>query len=311
MIPTYEDLMLPLLRLVAHSGDAGVRTRDAVQRLGDELKLSDEDRTELLPSGRQAVFANRVGWAATYLKKAKLIASPMRGVYRLSSRGADYLETGPATLTNDDLAEFEEFRAFKDRGTERNTEDTESGSPDSVPVADTRTPRERIEALAEAIERQLADELLDTVLEASPQFFERLVVDLLLAMGYGGTHREAGRALGQSHDGGVDGVINEDRLGLDRIYVQAKRWQRDRKVGRPDIQQFAGALAGVRAKKGVFLTTAEFASPARKYVESIDPRIILIDGDELARLMIEHEVGVSTVSTIALQRLDSDYFDEG
>lgn len=206
MIPTYEDLMLPLLRLVAHSGDAGVRTREAVQQLGDELKLSDAERTELLPSGRQAIFANRVGWAATYLKKAKLIGSPRRGVYQLATRGSEYLGTGRSTLTNADLAEFEEFREFRERGAEPDSLDAAPGLAEVEHVADTRTPRERIEALAEAIERQLADELLDTVLEASPQFFERLVVDLLLAMGYGGTHREAGKALGQSHDGGVDGV---------------------------------------------------------------------------------------------------------
>lgn len=314
--------MLPLLKAAAAAGATGITTKDAVAKLGDEFGLTEDEKNELLPSGRQAVINNRVGWAATYLKKGGFLEPKRRGRYIATTAGRDYLGTNPESLTNADLADNPEFYRFKvlrgsnptdetssTNGTESNAARSTNSSPQQD-ANDTLTPRERIERLYQAMNQELADEILSAVLDSSPQFFERLVVDLLVAMGYGGTHRDAGQAIGQSHDGGIDGIINEDRLGLDRVYIQAKRWKPDNTVGSPEVQKFAGALQGQRARKGVFITTSSFSSAARAFVQNIESKIVLIDGEQLGQFMIEFGIGAVTTQKLVLKRLDQDYFTE-
>jgi len=300
-IPDYQTLMLPLLRLASDRKEHPLRA--ATELLADELSLTNEERNELLPSGNQAVFANRVGWARTYLKQAGLIDSPRRGSFRITQRGLDFLQEKPIRVDVKLLERFPEFLEFRNRRRERESTSipalTESGA----------TPEDSLAAAYQTLRADLEAEVLQQVKESSPAFFERLVVDLLVKMGYGGSRQDAGRAIGRSGDGGIDGIINEDRLGLDVIYVQAKRW--DTTVGRPEIQRFAGALQGQRARKGVFITTSSFSQDAEEYASRIDSRIILIDGAPLTRLMVDHNVGVSTVGSYEVKKIDSDFFTEG
>jgi restriction system protein len=300
-IPDYQTLMLPLLRLASDRKEHPLRA--ATELLADELSLTNEERNELLPSGNQAVFANRVGWARTYLKQAGLIDSPRRGSFRITQRGLDFLQEKPIRVDVKLLERFPEFLEFRNRRRERESTSipalTESGA----------TPEDSLAAAYQTLRADLEAEVLQQVKESSPAFFERLVVDLLVKMGYGGSRQDAGRAIGRSGDGGIDGIINEDRLGLDVIYVQAKRW--DTTVGRPEIQRFAGALQGQRARKGVFITTSSFSQDAEEYASRIDSRIILIDGARLTRLMVDHNVGVSTVGSYEVKKIDSDFFTEG
>jgi restriction system protein len=300
-IPNYQTLMLPLLRLASDRKEHQLRA--VTETLADELSLTDEERNELLPSGNQAVFANRVGWARTYLKQAGLIDSPRRGLFRITQRGLDLLQERPIRVDVKLLERFPEFLEFRNRRRERESTSTpvftESGE----------TPEDSLAAAYQALRTDLEAELLQQVKESSPTFFERLVVELLVKMGYGGSRQDAGRAIGRSGDGGIDGIINEDRLGLDVIYVQAKRW--DTTVGRPEIQRFAGALQGQRARKGVFITTSNFSQDAEEYASRIDSRIILIDGARLTRLMVDHNVGVSIVGVYEVKKIDSDFFTEG
>ena len=301
-IPDYQTLMLPLLRLASDRKEHQLRA--AIETLADEFSLTNEERSELLPSGSQIVFANRVGWARTYLKQAGLIDAPRRGTFRITQRGIDLLGETPLLRIDVKLLErFSEFLHFRNRRRDRESEATPA-FPESV-----ETPEDSLAAAYETLRADLEAELLQQVKESSPAFFEILVVDLLVKMGYGGTRQDAGRAIGRSGDGGIDGIINEDRLGLDVIYVQAKRW--DTTVGRPEIQRFAGALQGQRARKGVFITTSSFSRDAEEYASRIDSRIILIDGARLARLMVDHNVGVSTVGVYEVKKINSDYFTEG
>ncbi len=305
-IPDYQTLMLPLLR-IAEDG-AEHRFRDVVERLAEHYELSEEERNELLPSGTAPLFTNRVGWANTYLKQAGLIASPRRGYLRISDAGAQLIKTNPTFVGLETLLKYEAFRDFRSR---RRDQEVDSPSIPYVPVKETmesETPEDRLASAYRSIRDTLETELLDQIKLASPAFFERLVVDLLVTMGYGGSRKDAGRAIGKSGDGGIDGIIKEDRLGLDAIYIQAKRWEGT--VGRPEIQKFAGALQGHRASKGVFITTSSYSREARDYVELINTKIILIDGGQLAALLVDHGVGVSTIGTYELKRIDSDYFDE-
>ncbi len=277
---------------------------DIYQVLADDMRLSVEDRAQLLKSGTQRVYENRIGWARTYLKKAGLIEAPSRGFVRITERGKDILAKPPEKLNVKFLRQFPEFVEF-------HTYKPEASTPNSSVIEATETeesPLDTLERVHSELEKQLASDILERVKKSPPEFFERLVIDLLLAMGYGGSREDAGKTIGKSGDGGIDGVINEDRLGLDVLYVQAKRWESS--VGRPVVQAFAGSLEGVRARKGVLITTSSFTPDAQQYVRQIEKKIILIDGALLASLMIQHNVGVGVEATYQVKRLDSDYFPE-
>ena len=295
--------MLPVLKLAADGEEH--KFSQAVEELADEFNLSTEERNELLPSGSQAVFNNRVGWARSYLKQAGLLASPKRGFFTITPKGIELLGTNPEKIDISVLEQFPEFIEFKNRKKEKN--ETESQSEETTVQDSTQTPEDALASAYKQLSATLETEVINTVKDASPSFFERLVVDLLVKMGYGGSRQDAGKALGKSGDGGIDGIINEDRLGLDVIYIQAKRWEGS--VGRPEIQKFAGALQGQRARKGVFITTSFFTKEAIEYASLIESKIILINGEHLSRLMVEHNVGVSTVGQYEVKKLDSDYFD--
>jgi restriction system protein len=294
--------MLPLLR-VAGDGEEHALS-DARERLGAEFKLTQAEQAELLPSGRQSRFGNRVAWAKVYLEQGGLLQSPRRGFFLISVRGREVLNAPPTRIDIRFLGQFPEFVEFRKPKREAH----ESSASTAPEATDAETPEEALEAAHDRIEASLASEVLARVKAGSPAFFEGLVVELLLKMGYGGSRADAGQAIGKSGDEGIDGVISEDRLGLDIVYLQAKRWEGS--VGRPEIQKFVGALHGKRAKKGVFITTGSFSSEAVAYVEHIDPKVVLINGRRLAELMIDFEVGVTTARTFHVKRLDSDYFEE-
>jgi len=298
-IPDYQSLMLPLLKLVSDEKEHSLK--EATEALALEFNLTEADLAELLPSARKTRFYDRVGWAATYLRKAGLLRSSRRGRFQITERGLAVLKNPPERINVKFLEQFDEFVEFQARHEE---DDGES----SVPEVEPQTPEEAIEAAYQSLRQSLADEIIQTVKGCSPTFFERLVVDVLVKMGYGGTRKDAGKAIGKSGDDGIDGIINEDRLGLDVIYIQAKKW--DNPVGRPDIQKFAGALQGQRAKKGIFITTSTFTKEAQEFASRIDSKITLIDGETLSQLMIDYNVGVNSLAAYELKRLDSDYFIE-
>lgn len=302
-IPDYQTLMLPLLRFAADGNDH--TTREAVDILAIEFQLTPPERNQLLASGQQAIFNNRVGWANSYLKKAGLLESPRRGALRITARGKQILGDNPPKIDVKFLERFPEFIEFRDAS--RNNRELES--TESVAAATEQTPEESLEFAYQSIRLSLAQDILNRILSCSPTFFERLVVELLVKMGYGGSRRDAGERIGQSGDGGIDGIIKEDRLGLDTIYLQAKRWQGS--VGRPEIQKFVGALQGQRAKKGVFITTSSYTAEAIDYASRIDTKVVLIDGQLLANLMMDFDVGVSVSASYIVKRIDSDYFEEG
>lgn len=302
-IPDYQTLMLPLLRFAADGNDH--TTREAVEVLATEFQLTPTERNALLPSGQQPIFNNRVGWANYYLKKAGLLESPRRGTLRITARGKQVLGENPARIDVKYLERFPEFIEFRD--TSRNNRET-TGT-ETAAIATEQTPEETLELAHQRLRQSLAQDILSRILSCSPTFFERLVVELLVKMGYGGSRRDAGERIGQSGDGGIDGIIKEDRLGLDIIYIQAKRWQGP--IGRPEIQKFVGALQGQRAKKGVFITTSSYTADAIDYASRIDTKVVLIDGQLLANLMIDFDVGVSIAASYIVKRIDSDYFEEG
>lgn len=300
-IPQFHKFMLPVLQILS---DEKIRTMPEIKKETVlKMNLSQEDLTEMIPSGRKTRFDDRVEWAKTYLKKAGLVELPERGKVRITDAGKNTLNENLTDITLAYLAKFDGFSEFR----------TGTGT-DQKQIADTvdnelhSTPEESLEFGYQEIRNKLADELLNTVKTCSPKFFEHLVIDLLVKMGYGGNLKDAGSVIGQSGDGGVDGIIKEDKLGLDAIYVQAKRW--DSTVGRPVVQAFVGALHGKRAKKGIMITTGTFSSEAKDYVQNIDSKIVLIDGRELTELMIDNNLGVSIISTYEIKRIDSDYFVE-
>ena len=301
-IPDYQTLMQPVLLALS---DGRERTKQEICDLvARYLELSEEDLRELVPSGQKPLFLDRVSWAIAYMKQAGLVDRPRRGVYVITDRGAEVLRRYPDRIDNTVLKQFPEFREFISR--------SNAAAPRrraTEPAEEAETPEEALEAAYNRLRSTIEAELLQHVKSASPEFFERLVVQLLVAMGYGGSLRDAGQAIGRSGDGGIDGIIKEDRLGLDVIHIQAKRWN-DRTVGRPDVQAFAGSLDGVRAKKGIFITTSNFSAEAREYVERIDKRIVLIDGEQLASLMYDYGIGVATTATYAVKRVDPDFFGE-
>lgn len=303
-IPDYETVMLPLMQFVADGKDHTIN--EATNHLSDLFKLTLEEREQRIPSGQSSYIKNRTGWAKTYLKKAGLLSSPKRGVIQITDRGREVLSQKPERINRALLEQFPEFVEFQERSNA--TEKTELAE---VAAADKQTPEEAIEHSYTQLRSQLADELLEQIKGCSSDFFERLVVDVIVAMGYGGSHRDAAKATQRSNDGGIDGIIKQDRLGLDTIYIQAKKWDDSRPIHRPEIQKFAGALQGVRARKGIFITTSSFSDGAREYVATIDSKIVLIDGTELAQLMIDHGIGVTPHQTYEIKRLDSDYFGEG
>lgn len=300
-IPDYQSIMLPLLELLVDEKEHSLQ--ESIEYLADKFKLSDEERKELLPSGRQYAFDNRVSWARTYLKKAGLLESTRRGYFQITQRGLKIIHKNPQDINVKFLEQFSEFIDFKNNS----QPDNKSGN-NEVEIISNQTPAENIETAIQKLNQDLATDIIQNIKKSSPAFFEKLVVDLLLKMGYGGTRKDAGQTLGRSGDGGIDGIINEDRLGLDVIYIQAKRWENS--VGRPEIQKFAGALQGFRAKKGIFITSSTFTKEAKDFVSRIDSRIILIDGQNLAQLMIEHNVGVTPFVSYEVKKIDSDYFTE-
>ncbi|WP_113479709.1 restriction endonuclease [Hyphomicrobiales bacterium] len=306
MIPDYQTLMLPVLRAAA---DGEARVADVAERIADDLALTPEQRDELLPSGRQRVLHNRIHWAKFYMSKAGLISSPVRGRFIATDKGKALLAAAPERIDVALLMREPEFREFYRNEGSAIEEEGVTTKPVAVTPPNT-TPEEQIDDAHAALAAALRDELLERILSNSPTFFEQLIVDLLVSMGYGGSHKNAAAQLGRTGDGGVDGIVNEDRLGLDRIYVQAKRYAPSNPVGRPDVNGFVGSLVGLGATKGVFVTTSTFSQPARDYVKHLAQRVILIDGQELTDLMIEHDVGVRGYRTVEFKRLDEDFFSE-
>jgi restriction system protein len=301
-IPDYQSIMLPLLK---YAGDEEEHSlREAIEALAENFNLTDEEKRQLLPSGQQATFDNRVGWARTYLKKARLLKYTRRGHFRITERGKSVLENNPSRIDRNYLKKFSEFVDFITPDPEEETKASRLSVEEEK-----QTPEEHIEHAYQRVRKSLVKEILQTIQDQSPAFFERLVIDLLVKMGYGGTRKDAGQAVGRSGDGGIDGIIKEDRLGLDIMYIQAKRWNQ-KTVGRPEIQKFAGALQGRRAKKGIFITTSSFSQTARDYVSRIDSKIVLIDGETLAQLMIDFNIGVTAIASYEIKRIDSDYFTE-
>ncbi|MBN1867421.1 restriction endonuclease [Candidatus Sumerlaeota bacterium] len=307
-IPDYQTCMLPVLKF--HSDGQEHTFRETIEALAREFGLTDDECREMLPSGGQEIFDNRVGWARTYLKKAGLLEAPKRGLTRITERGLEVLGTNPQRVDAKYLSRFEEFQAFQARHRSKTGADAESraNGNDAEPETNDKTPEESLENAYQKLRSNLAADLLQNLKSCSPSFFERLVVDVIVKMGYGGTRKDAGQAIGRGGDGGIDGIVKEDKLGLDAIYIQAKRWENT--VGRPEIQKFVGVLTGERARKGLFITTSDFSRDAREFVKHLETKVVLIDGETLADLMIDHNVGVSTVSSYEIKRVDSDYFTE-
>ena len=304
MIPDYQSLMLPLLKLVSDRQEH--KYRDLIENLATEFQVTDEERKELLASGNQAIFDNRVGWAKTYLKKAGLLDSPKRATFVITQIGLDTLKKNPDRIDAKYLRQFPAFLEFQNAS--RNDNETE----EEITIVETneQTPEENLDKAYQRIRKSLASELLNRVVDLSPTFFERLVVELLVKMGYGGSIKDAGKAIGKSGDEGIDGTIKEDKLGLDIIYIQAKRWRPGNGVGRPELHKFVGALAGQGAKKGIFITTSNFTKEALEYTPKNETKIVLIDGEQLAQLMIDYNLGCTTQQIYELKKIDSDYFGE-
>jgi len=303
MIPKYEQIMLPFLKYIADGQEHSLgETHDA---LAKQFGLTEQETRELLPSGRQPIFRNRVGWARTYLKKAGLVESPKRAHFRITDKGVSLLSENPPEITSKFLTRYEEFVEFQSIKKPKKDNTILKNQPHDNTD---QTPEESLEYAYQKLHTELSKELLSVIKSCSADFFEKLVIDLLITMGYGGSRKEAGQAMGKSGDGGIDGIINEDKLGLDVIYLQAKRW--DNTVPVKEIRDFTGALASKKAKKGIFLTTSDFPKSVYEFVGQVEYKIILIDGQRLANLMIEHGVGLSTVNTYHVKTIDSDYFEE-
>lgn len=303
-IPDYQSLMLPVL---VASSQGEVRIGAVVEELADQLALTPEERSELLPSGKQTVFSNRVQWAKSYLSKALLVEVPRRGHFKITSRGQTVLQSSPQKIDKKFLMQFEEFREFsKPYGA---TSEAESSAPVLLQEDQNQTPDEAMRMAYGLIEKALIRDLLDRVRVAPPDFFERLMVTLLLNMGYGGSAENAGRTLGRSGDDGVDGVIDQDALGLDRVYLQAKRYAAGNNIGAGAIRDFFGRLDRHKATKGLFVTTSTFSASAKETADLLSKRIVLVDGDQLARLMIRHNVGCRVEDTLYIKKIDEEFFD--
>lgn len=296
-VPGFEDITLPLLKATA-DGEPH-RVRDLMTSLVPVFNLSETDLAELLPSGSETRWGNRVQWAAFYMRRAGILEPVARGVIRITERGRDVLARSPQRIDTAFLKQYPEFQEFIKPGPK---------VPPPLATPASSTPEEALESSWQVLRDQLSAELLARVQQCPPDFFERLVLDLLVQMGYGGSFAEAAQAVGKTGDGGIDGIIKEDKLGLDAVYVQAKRWTTS--VGAPELQAFAGSLQGHHARKGVFITTSTYTNAAQKYVSQIESRIVLIDGKRLVELMIEHGIGVQVARSYDVKRLDADYFEE-
>jgi len=302
MIPNFQSIMVPLLEIT------GDKKEHTIQELRDSLakyfNLTEEEKSELLSKSKQKRFNNRVGWARTYLKKAELLAYTQKGYFKITDRGLTVLHEKPSKINIKYLKRFPEFLEFKKSS--KKIDQIKGKEIESI--LEEKTPEELLEIGYEKYQEKLLSDLLEKVKQCSPEFFERLVVELLVGMGYGGSFEDAGKAIGKSGDEGIDGIIKEDKLGLDVIYLQAKKWANP--VGSPEIQKFAGALLGKKAKKGIFITTSKFSESAIIYAKNIENKIILIDGDQLTRYMIENNIGVSEVASYSIKKIDLDYFIE-
>ncbi|GAB4111962.1 MAG: restriction endonuclease [Candidatus Caldatribacteriota bacterium] len=299
MIPKFDEIMLPLLKMLGD--DKEHQIRECIDRLSQKFQLTDEEKRELLPSGKQPIFNNRVGWARTYLLKAGLIESPSRGYIKITERGKKVLEENLNKLDEQYLMRFDEFNEFINK--------TEGEQIAKTKCEEAGTPEEIIENQFEILKANLKEQLMEKIMQSSPQFFERLVIDLIVKMGYGGSFEEVTKHLGRSGDEGIDGVIKQDPLGLDNVYIQAKRWSSG-SIGRPLIQSFVGALHGKGARKGIFITTSKFSNDAIDYSNSLkDMTVVLIDGDKLLDYMIQYNIGVQVNKTIEFKKIDFDYFE--
>lgn len=299
-IPDYQTIMLPLLKLAEDKQEHSLW--QAIDTLADQFNLTNEERRELLSSGHQAIFDNRVGWARTYMKKAGLLDLPRRGYFHITDRGLEALKRNPPRIDVKFLFQFKEFREFRAFRREKTTLQEE------VKEGQERTPEEILGDAYQNLRDSLANDLIQQIKSSPPSLFEKIVVELLVKMGYGGSRKDAGKAIGKTGDEGIDGIIKEDPLGLDIIYIQAKKWGNT--VGRPEIQKFAGALQGKRARKGIFITTSNYTREAYDFTSSIDTKIVLIDGDQLTQLMIDHNIGVGHSAIYETKRIDLDYFTE-
>ncbi len=299
-VPDFQSFFLPFLKLLSDGKEHSIR--DMYDILADQLELSESDRQQVLPSGQMKTYVNRIGWTRTHLKKAGLIDSSKRGHFAITDRGREVLAQCPEKITVKSLQVFPEFQEFRQGNVKL------IPSTASTVVEIDRTPEEILQEAYLTLRSEIADEIIQLLKSSSPVFFERVVVDLLVSMGYGGSRKAAGKAIGGSGDGGVDGIISEDPLGLDNIYIQAKRWESN--VGRPQVQAFAGSLEGFRSRKGVMITTSDFSKDARDYVTRIEKKIVLINGEMLAELMLDHNVGESEKERFVIKRIDTDYFDE-
>ena len=300
-IPRFQSIMLPLLRFLADEKEH--TTKEALNYLADEFKLTDEQRQEMLPNRNQTIFYNRLTWAKAHLKMAALVENLKRGSFRITTNGLNVLKHNPPAINLKFLQQIPEYIESAE-GWRRNT--VETGTAE-IETTEEKTPEEILESGYLNIRRTLAQDLLSKIKSCSPLFFENLVVELLVKMGYGGSLKDAGKAIGKSGDEGIDGIIKEDKLCLDTIYVQAKRWEGN--IGRPEIHKFVGALAGQGAKKGIFITTSRYTPDAASYVPRNETKIVLIDGDLLAQLMIDYNLGVTTQITYEIKKMDTDYFD--
>lgn len=302
-IPDFQKVMLPLLQFAADKNTH--RIKDAIEYVIKHFQLSEEERSIMLPSGAEPVIDNRVRWARFHFKKAGVFIDPARGQFQITQRGIDLLKNSPSEINMKVLEQFEEYRqVIKGNGQNSEVKETVEHPENLLNV----TPEESIDYGFKQIKEALAEDISKQLKTISPGFFEKLVVELLVKMGYGGSLKEAGEVIGKSGDAGIDGIIKEDKLGLDAIYVQAKKWEAS--IGRPEIQKFAGALMGQKAKKGIFITTSFFTKEAIEYVKNIESRIVLIDGINLSELMVEYDLGVNTIREYKMKRIDYDYFIE-
>jgi restriction system protein len=306
-VPDFQSLFKPVLIFASDGKEHSLN--ETIETLAQQLGLSEADRDELLPSGKQRKFDNRVSWARTYLQKALLLSSPGRSKFRITERGMKVLKENPPQINVKFLRQFPEFVAFHTHADRDGKSEENNQTTQEILEKTSQTPQEILEASYQSLRQTLAQELLERIKNSPPKFFESLVVDLLVAMGYGGSRKDAGQAIGQVGDGGIDGIIKEDKLGLDAIYLQAKRWEGT--VGSPIVQGFAGALIGKKARKGVFITTSNFSQQARSFVNGTENlKIILIDGEQLAQLMIDHDIGVTEESRYIVKKIDLDYFGD-
>ncbi|MDH2327511.1 restriction endonuclease [Cereibacter sp. SYSU M97828] len=315
-IPDYETLMLPVLRLFA---DGVSNVAACVPRLKEQFNISDEEAAELIPSGTTTILQSRAHWARTYLAKAGLLSSPKRNLHVITDTGRAVLARMPTKIDNAYLANFDGFNDWIDQSRAGSIATGNDGAlegapkesrPDITPIDERQTPEDAMEAASSLLSAALRDELLALLYQVTPQRFERLILELLTSMGYGGGDAARGMTTKATGDGGIDGIIHEDALGLDAVYIQAKRYAADRKVGRPDIQQFIGSLTGEGATKGVFVTTADFSRDARDFLHRVQQRVVLINGQRLAQLMIAHGVGVRVRQTYLIRSVDEDYFSD-